>query len=257
MKKILLAFQFLTIIPLRDAGRIPEEALGKTTGVFPLIGLLEGVVLGLITMILSGSLTPEVTAALLVLVQIIMNGVLHIDGLADTFDALASRGNRGERLSIMKDSTLGVAGVVAVVFDILLRFLLLRESLLFEETGMGYSIILLFPVVARWSMVVLAYHGIPAKKEGLGYVFASYTGIREVVTATLITLLGIYGVYMINHQLQVLILYMLRILPLIYLLSFASSWFFRRLIGGITGDSFGAVYEINTIIVLLMSVLWL
>jgi adenosylcobinamide-GDP ribazoletransferase len=257
MRKILLAFQFLTIIPLRDAGRVPEEELGQTTGVFPLIGLFEGVVLGFITMILSGKLAPEVTAALLVLAQILMNGVLHIDGLADTFDAIASRGDREKRLSIMKDSTLGVAGVVAVVFDILLRFLLFREVLLFGKAGLEYSIILLFPVVARWSMVILAYHGVPARKEGLGQVFASYTGLREVVTATLITLLGIYGAYMINHQLQVLILYMLRMLPLIYILSFASSWFFRRLIGGITGDSFGAVYEINTIIVLLMSVLWL
>ena len=41
----------------------------------------------------------------LVLAMIVINGGLHLDGIADTFDAIASRAGRDKKLAIMKDST--------------------------------------------------------------------------------------------------------------------------------------------------------
>jgi adenosylcobinamide-GDP ribazoletransferase len=256
-RRILLALQFLTIIPLRETGRVSEKEMGQTTAVFPVVGIFEGIILAVLCVSLLQIFTPETTAALIVTVLTLMNGVLHMDGLADTFDAIASRGDKDKRLSIMKDSTIGVAGVVAIVLDILLRYVFIREVLLFTEVGVRCSILFLSPVIARWSMVVFAFYSVAVKKEGLGQIFTSHTGTREVIVASLIAILSLYGAYIFTHQVQPLILYFALILPVMYVFSFLSAWFFKRVIGGVTGDSFGAMYEVGTILVLLMSVIWM
>jgi adenosylcobinamide-GDP ribazoletransferase len=102
MKKILLALQFLTIVPIKDVGEVPEQEVGNSVIFFPLIGLLEGALFVVISTLLLKVFPAELTNGFLVLIMVLMNGGLHIDGLSDTVDATASRGDAEKKLAIMK-----------------------------------------------------------------------------------------------------------------------------------------------------------
>ena len=257
MNRILLAFQFLTIIPVKDVGEVSEEEMGRTTAVFPLIGIIEGGIFLILSVIFLKVFSSEITSLLLVMIMVLMNGALHIDGLADTFDAIASRGDREKRLLIMKDSALGVAGTVAIVLDLLLRYVLLNTLFSYSVSEIYYAVIFMLPVTARWTMVPVAFHGRSAKREGLGRLFVEYTGIKELLLATGISILSLIFISIATSESSLPVFYLTGIFPVLYVFSLLSVWFFNKIFGGITGDSFGAVYEISILLVLLMSVIWL
>lgn len=255
MKKILLAFQFLTIIPVKDPGEVSDKEMGNTTVAFPVVGFAEGVVLAFSASLFIKVFPAELTNALLVLILTIMNGGLHLDGLSDTFDALASRGDREKKLLIMKDSTVGPLGVISIVMALLLKYVLLN-AVFFQSTAPAYFLtIILMPVLSRWGMVIAAYYSSPARKEGLGRLFIEYTEGRQLLAATAISIVLAALVCTVVSQFLVLMFYLMFAMPAVYAFSFGAVWFFKKNFGGMTGDSFGAINEIAVLIFLLTVVI--
>lgn len=255
MKKIFLAFQFLTIIPMKDTGNVSDEEMGKTTAVFPLVGFAEGVVLAFLASLFLKVFTAELTNALLVLIMVIMNGGFHLDGLSDTFDAVASRGNLEKKLEIMKDSSVGPMGVIAIVMTLLLKYVLLN-AVSFQSTTVAYLMtVLALPVLSRWSMVTAAFYSSPARKDGLGRLFIEHTGARQLITATVAAIVLIALVCTMVSQFSLLMFYSMFAMPVLYAFSFGAVWFFRKMFGGMTGDSFGAVNELAVLIFLMSAVI--
>jgi len=131
--RFLLAFQFLTIMPLKVKGNISEREIAQSATFFPVVGVFQGLLILLSASLLSNVLPSEIVSGLIILILITSNGGFHLDGLADTFDALSvkSSGNeaidRQNRLSVMKDSATGAIGVTAIVLTILLKFLLIKN----------------------------------------------------------------------------------------------------------------------------------
>lgn len=104
MRSLLNALQFLTIIPVRLKS-INQKSYAQAAIYFPLIGLLLGIILVAINHLLGFLILGGITSSIiLVVLLIILTGGLHLDGLADTFDALLSRKQRPEMLEIMRDS---------------------------------------------------------------------------------------------------------------------------------------------------------
>ncbi|MBI4682817.1 MAG: adenosylcobinamide-GDP ribazoletransferase [Nitrospirae bacterium] len=255
MKKLLLAFQFLTIIPMQDVGDVSEEEMGKTTAIFPLVGLAEGVVLAFLASLFLKIFPAELTNALLVLILVIMNGGLHLDGLSDTFDAVASRGDQGKKLEIMKDSTVGPMGVIAIVMTLLLKYVLLN-AVSFQSTTVVYLMtVLSMPVLSRWAMVTAAFYSGPARKDGLGRLFIEHTGARQFIAATAAVIVLMALVCTMVSQFSLLMFYVMFAMPVLYAFSFGAVWFFRKIFGGMTGDSFGAVNELAVLIFLISAVI--
>ncbi|MBI5664500.1 MAG: adenosylcobinamide-GDP ribazoletransferase [Nitrospirae bacterium] len=255
MKKLLLAFQFLTIIPMQNMGDVSEEEMGKTTAVFPLVGFAEGVVLAFLAALFIKVFPAELTNALLVLILVIMNGGLHLDGLSDTFDAVASRADRGKKLEIMKDSTVGPMGVIAIVMALLLKYVLLN-TVSFQSTTVSYLMtVLAMPVLSRWSMVNAAFYSGPARKDGLGRLFIEHTRARQLIAATAAVIVLIALVCTMVSQFSLLMFYVMFAVPVLYAFSFVAVWFFSKMFGGMTGDSFGAVNELAVLIFLLSAVI--
>ena len=94
MKGFFLALQFLTILPVGIKGGISGENLGRSSVFFPLIGLFKGGLLVLTYKALGPVFSHQIIAALLLILSVLINGGFHLDGLADTFDAIASRKSR-------------------------------------------------------------------------------------------------------------------------------------------------------------------
>ncbi len=265
-KQILIAFQFLTIIPLRVEGDISEKDIAKSAVFFPVVGAFQGLLAAGAALLLIKLFSPEITGGLVILILIITNGGFHLDGLADSFDGLAvkSSGNREtdkvKRLSVMKDSSTGAIGVVAIVFVILMKFLFLKFLVLNSSPATFYSLLFLMPVFSKWAMVPAMYHGISARQDGLGRIFIDNIKAEYVLFSSLLTIICcllavqfyLYKMYGINSVLLFPVLF-----AILYLFSFSSTKFSIRRFDGLTGDNFGAVSEISEILFLMVISIWL
>ena len=251
MKKLLLAFQFLTIIPLRDMGDLSEKEIGETTAFFPLVGAVQGILLVMSSALCLKVFPVEVSSGLVLLLLITINGGLHLDGLADTFDAIASRKDKEKKLAIMKDSAVGPFGVIAIVFAILLKYLLLNAAFNIS-LDIYYLSIFLMPVFSRWAMVTAIFHCKSARQDGLGRIFIEHTGVKELITASASVLFILLAALVAaGRSSQFLVA-----LPVLYFFSLIAVRFSGKNFGGMTGDTFGAVSEISEILFLMSVVIW-
>ncbi len=252
MKRILLAFQFLTIIPVKDIGEVPDREAGGSSAFFPLVGLIEGTSLLILSALFLRVFPTELTNGLLVLFMVVVNGGLHLDGLSDTFDAIASRGDKERKLAIMKESTVGPMGVIAIVMVLLLKYLMLNAVFFNSNLSVYFSAVFLMPVLSRWTLVPALYHGRAAKEDGLGRTFIKYTEKKEVLIATMLALIISIVKISAAAQFSLLAFIVMFIMPLLYIYGFGAVWFSNKYFEGMTGDIVGAVYEIAVLLVLIM-----
>ena len=127
MKSLWLAIQFLTTIPINIKYK-DEKELPHALIFFPFVGLLLGLILaGINHLLFILNFNDLLSNVILIISLILLTGGIHLDGLADTFDALASRKNKEEMLEIMRDSHIGVMGVLSIVSILLLKISVLSS----------------------------------------------------------------------------------------------------------------------------------
>jgi len=257
MKQLLLAFQFLTIIPVRTNMTISETDIAKSSSAFVIVGIIQGILLISVNSAAGMVFDRNLVTGLILLVLVLSQGGFHLDGLADTFDAIAVRGDKEKKLSVMKDSAVGPIGAIAIFFSLLLKFFALNNLNAFSPHAFYFSLFLM-PIFSKWALVVSIFHGKPARKNGLGRIFINRIGFKEVAISTLLLLFSCISVqiffddYMLYRQ---YILYVILVI-LTYLLCMICIWFFNNKFGGLTGDMLGAISEITEITFLLMVIAW-
>ena len=242
---------------------VSEKEIGGASAFFPLTGLVQGLLLCVSAFLFLNVFPVELANGLLILVLVITNGGFHLDGLADTFDAIASGGDKEKKLAVMKDSTTGPVGVIAIVLAVLLKYLLLNVLFLNSYAIAYYSSLVLMPVFSRWIMMPAIFHSKSARQDGLGKIFIENMGLRELAIATFLTLSFLILVPYIGNMIITRTfccsglspLYLLAML-VIYVFSLVAVWFSNKRFGGMTGDTFGAVSEISEILFLMMVVTW-
>ncbi len=238
MTSLLLAIQFLTVIPLKIRD-VNERKLADALIYFPLAGLLIGLILaGLSTALFSLHFYEFTVAVVLVVALAAITGGMHLDGLSDTFDALAGGKDKEKRLEIMRDSHAGAMGVISIVC-----VLLLKAALIFSLRPQDYlPALILMCILSRWSMVEAMFFFPYARSEGKAKAFINNMTFRIFFITTAITL--ILSVFI--WQLKGLLLFVIA--------GFAA-WLFSKLVsrklGGVTGDTLGAACELNELAILL------
>ncbi|WP_139488104.1 adenosylcobinamide-GDP ribazoletransferase [Brevibacillus dissolubilis] len=120
MNAFFQALTFLTRIPVRFQAK--PEAWAKSTAYYPLVGLIIGMIVAVVAVLLSPFLPTMLIAVLTLVCWIWLTGGLHLDGLMDTADAVGSSRSRERMLEIMKDSRVGAMGVIAAVLVVLVKF---------------------------------------------------------------------------------------------------------------------------------------
>jgi len=110
------ALAFLT--PLGGAA-VPDA---RTLSWFPLTGAGIGAVVGAVWWGAERIWPPAVAAALAVLADLVLTGLLHFDGLIDSADGLLPHLPAERRLEVMAEPTVGAYGVTAGGTAIVLRF---------------------------------------------------------------------------------------------------------------------------------------
>ena len=242
MHPFFAALAFLTKIPIPGQNKITGDNLVKSSSYFPLVGAILGGLLYLFSRLIFIFFAGKtlLTAALLLILWVFLTGALHLDGLADTFDGLAGGRTKEDRLQIMKDSSTGSFGLVAVILLLLLKFTCL-QSLRGEHltAALFYS-----PLLSRWSMVTLMFFTPYAKKkESLGKPFVEQMGKKQLILATALTAAAGF-IYPCT--------FFLILLPPILLFTLLLRQLFLQKLNGITGDCLGAANELLEAAVLLL-----
>lgn len=239
VKPLCIAIGFLTVFPIPLKWTLKPEDLGRSMAFFPLVGFIIGGILVAVNLVLLLLFSRSVADFVLILVLALVTGGLHLDGLADTCDGLYGGKTREETLSIMKDSRVGAMGVVSLIFAIGVKY----ATLLSIPEYMKYASLLVMPVISRWSMALAAYLSPYARsKGGTGRDFVESVSTPSILTASVLAgvisawLLGLWG------GLIMLSIGGITLLGVIY---------FRRRLGGVTGDILGAVNEVTEALVLL------
>jgi len=236
---------FLTILPFPTKKGATEADLARATAYFPLVGALLGGVLLLSARLLAALWSPPTVNALVLILWGLLTGGLHLDGLADTVDGLCGGTTREEKLAIMKDSRLGVFGAAALFGLLLLKFSLLGElggAALRCTQGRPYGdALLLAPTLGRWAMVYAVSFFPSAREGGMGHLFKRHCGWRELTLATAtalgcaLLLLGPWGFAVVGG---------------LWLAVAGMGWALTHALGGLTGDTYGALCEVGEVLTL-------
>ena len=230
MSSFFAALQFLTIIPWPRRADCSADELGRATIFFPVIGFLLGLTLVLVNVSLKSFASPVLSSVALVTLLAWLTRGLHLDGLGDTFDGLGAGGDREHMLRVMDDSHTGAFGVIAIV--LLLFFKIHAIEAIDSER---WRALLAVPVLSRWAMVLLAYRS-KAAKEGLGSTLIDHLSTKHFFISTFVTLLLVAAVLRATGVFM---------MAWVAIFSLASKNYFQRRLGGVTGDTFGAVGELS------------
>ncbi len=125
LTELRLAVSFLTIIPVIDQRRASEDAVTASFAWFPVVGCLIGIALAAEDWLLSYVFAQVIRSVLIIISLTVVTGAVHLDGLADTADALGAGRNRERALDILRDSRVGTFGASAIFFDLTLKILAL------------------------------------------------------------------------------------------------------------------------------------
>jgi adenosylcobinamide-GDP ribazoletransferase len=241
IKRLVLMLQFFTRVPIRVNVAANSEDYGKGLVFAPFVGLNIGAVLAAAAYGLNFFFSRAVTAAVVLVLYILITGGLHLDGLGDTFDGIFSNRSKERILEIMRDSRVGTNAVLAVVSVLMLNFAALSQI---SSTYLLY-IIMLMPVTGRiGSLVGAAVSAYARSGDGLGKSFIDFCGKKELFLGLLIY--TVIGILTLNLKIWIIL-----IVPPIsaFILVKALS----TKVGGATGDILGAVCELNQSIFLLLA----
>ena len=235
--ELLAALQFLTILPVKR--NFTSEQIGRSTVWFPVVGFIIGAILFGLHYILELILPAALVNALLIAVLVILSGGLHLDGLSDTIDGLAGHRTPERRLEIMRDSHIGAIGAVGLFLFLIIEYVCLNSI---PDKYLPFTL-LLAPAVSRWAMVYAIFAFPYARPEGLGKAFKQAVGRSEFLIATFLTLLLAVILFPTAGPVIAAGAWIVISLAALYI---------KRQIGGLTGDTYGAINEIALITVLLV-----
>lgn len=234
VKALILGLQFLTRLPVNIGVDYNRENLTKTTFFFPFIGMLVGAIAAAFYYIFS-FISSDIASICAVLALVITTGGLHIDGLSDTADGFFSSRPKEKILEIMKDSRVGAFGVIAIVLDILFKYVVIKSM----EPKMAVAWIILSSGISRTMVSMLFCFGKSARKGGMGDMLMNKDSKKYFIPATIIFIL--IGLYIC--RLNFLITFGLALIFTLSLMRYS-----YKKIGGLTGDVFGANAELCEIL---------
>ena len=234
----LTALMFYTRIPVPSGIDHSDEKLNKSTKYFPLMGWIVG---GFSALVFRGCdylLGKQIAIAISMIAGILMTGAFHEDGFADVCDGFGGGWSKEQILRIMKDSRIGTFGSVGLIVILGLKFLLLNQfdtNQLLLILPVAHSLSRLAPtwVICRWEY---ARDDSSSKTKPIGKKIT----LAEFLTAFFFGCIPLVLFWRLE--------YFLLLLPLAVVSTFMMRYF-KKWIGGYTGDCLGAIQQITEITV--------
>ncbi len=223
MKAFLLMLAFFTRLPVPQVP-YTEERYVKGIPLLPLVGAVTGALL-LGASYARPYLPASLFGVLLFLLYLLVTGGLHLDGLADSCDALFSGRDRETMLEIMKDSRSGSFGVLGLILASAFYLALFPQA--------SPAALFFFPVIGKCTPSLAVQLSPYIRPEGMARLFSAHCSKTCAAAGTGLTLLAIG---LTDRSL---------ILPAAFALALAAilTKKVQRALDGITGDILGMLCE--------------
>lgn len=231
---------FYTRIPAPTWVAYKPENLNKSRKYLALIGVLVGSVASLV-LVLSLMVFPSSVGILLSMIATVyLTGAFHEDGFADSCDGFGGGWEKSQVLSIMKDSRIGSYGVVGLLLLFGIKFVALWE-LLQTNASVVFIVLILAHAVSRLmaSLLMQHYHYVSHIETSKSHEVAS---LRLSNKDMLLSALPILGILVLTLEWR----YCLGLVVAL-LTAFVMGEYFKKRIGGYTGDCLGAVQQVTEV----------
>jgi adenosylcobinamide-GDP ribazoletransferase len=237
-KEIGSVLSFLTIFPSSNS---TLDNIAKYMYIFPIVGIVIGLLIGSFGFGLSFFLDPLLVSLLVVASITIITGIHHADGLADFADGLMVKGSKDRKLKAMKDLSTGSAGIVAIALYLIGLVIAISLTSGFDL----FKAILISEILAKFSMVLMASLGNSASLGSNSPFVKIMKDKKKLAIAFTIMLIPIIAV----GETTGLVMLGVTVALTIFLLVLST-----RSFGGITGDVFGATNELTRLASLIVFV---
>lgn len=224
-----VALSFLTRVPVGSSD-LTTAGLSRAAAWFPAVGLLVGGVMAGTRALAGLVVAPLPATVLAVLAAVLVTGALHEDGLADAADAMGAHAARERKLEILRDPRVGTYGALALVFAVVFAAAVLAPL----DDGEFARAALAGHVLGRWSTLPQSFVLPAARPDGSGAlvrVGAAGLGAGSCVAVATALLAGGPGAGAIA-------------LGVACAVTAVGGWAALRVLGGVSGDTFGAVNKL-------------
>jgi adenosylcobinamide-GDP ribazoletransferase len=240
LKIFLTAVMFFTRIPCPKWVDHSEEYLNKASMYFPLIGWIVGGFSALIFWIFSFVFPLSISIIISMISSILITGAFHEDGFADVCDGFGGGWTKQKILDIMKDSRTGAYGVIGLILILGLKFSLLynmKIPVILIALIAGHSL-------SRFASISIIFtHNYVRENED-----SKAKPLGKKMTSTQFLVAAVFGLApLLLFQNYI---YFLILIPVL-LIRLYLTYYFKKWIGGYTGDCLGAAQQVSEIIIYL------
>jgi adenosylcobinamide-GDP ribazoletransferase len=247
LHSLLTAVMFLTRLPTPRWLQYHPELLARSTTYFPVVGLLVGLSGGTVFAVVSRGWSPAIAAVCATAATVWLTGAFHEDALADSFDGFGGGWDRDQVLAIMKDSRVGSYGVVGLGLVLAGK---LGALATLGSTGGASGVacaLVAGHTLGRWSSLPLIRR----------YPYVRETGAKSrpfaasVTTARLAAGTALAGLIAVPALLPFGMRGAAAVAAAVATTALGGRYF-RRRVGGITGDCLGAANQLVELAVYLV-----
>lgn len=245
------AFSAFSIIPMPRT-EWNRQSLRFMLCFFPLVGLVQALALYVVLRVcVALQLNYMFTAVLATLVPVVVSGGIHLDGFADTTDAIASHGTKSHKLCVLHDSHIGTFAVIALIAYFLLYAGMWTElwEKIFLSSGksaVAFRISLLCGTAYVFERALSAFAVVAFPKagmSGLAVTFARHCSIRAAGIACAVALVSLLALGFCFYQpAQTACVLIMQLLLFAFYYGFSQKYF-----GGVTGDLAGWYVQVAEI----------
>jgi adenosylcobinamide-GDP ribazoletransferase len=246
------ALMFLTRLPVPKFTDHSQDYLERSLKYSPLVGWIVGGISAFTFLVFNKYISEDIAILASIIAGILTTGAFHEDGFADVCDAFGGGWTKEKILLIMKDSRLGTYGVIGLISILSSKFLLLRELPKFTPDLQDPSINIFYNY-RHFLVLVVAAHAISRLMPMLTVRFFEYVtdpdgskskpiasrkpSVVEILTGTMFALIP----FIFLHW-----YFLLAIIPIPFVV-YNLARYFKKWIGGYTGDCLGTIQQVSEI----------
>jgi len=248
LKLFFTALSFYTRLPAPAfVHQSRTDLLPDSIRYLPLIGWLAGVVAAVVYL-LGNFLFGNALAVLFSMVAtVLLTGAFHEDGFADVCDGFGGGWTKEKILDIMKDSRLGTYGVTGLILLLGIKFIATIQVTTDVNAVVILGIFMIAHSLSRFAAIMVVFRQSYARsaESKIGSAVAKGRPVNLVIAAVF-TLLPLAGLIFYTGESSIAFI----LIPVV-LLSYYLGYYFKKWIGGYTGDCLGAVQQLTEVVVYL------
>jgi len=231
------ALRFFTRLPVPRWVGHSQEQLDHAARYFPLVGILVGAIGAGVTEGAAIVLPISLAILLGMAATLLVTGAFHEDGFADAVDGFGGGWDRGQILAIMKDSRIGSYGAVGIGMMLLAKYTALVEIDAAADPPLLALALIAGHAVSRFASATLIFALDYARDDES----SRSKPLARRLSAGELLLAGIFG---LAPGVLLPDLALLTALGLVAAVTLLAGIYFKRRLGGYTGDCLGAMQQI-------------